>query len=238
MIDVGDTIKRTIVQRAYKLQYDRVYDILGGKPFILAGGALCGDTVHDFDIYPVKTDPYTCADLLRALRMKKPVDVSIVAQTKNALTVLLSGGQVVQFCSYSKPSLEELVKSFDFSHIQVGVMFAGNHETPHTDGVYYTDAFVMSNVTRCSDYTGSEYPTSSIVRTLKYYKRGKMSRASAGRSILKAMTDVISRGFNGYEDFKDQLDAIDLGLPDCTEARAFFEAVRDAGLIRDKTIGH
>ena len=233
MIDAGDTIKCTIVQRAYKLQYDRVYEILGGKPFILAGGALCGDTVHDFDIYPVKTDPYTCADLLRALRMKKPVDVSIVAQTKNALTVLLSGGQVVQFCSYSKPSLEELVKSFDFSHIQVGVMFTGNPEPPHADGVYYTDAFVMSNVTRCTEYTGSEYPLGSIVRTLKYYKRGKLPRATAARSIVKMLADVLNRGYAGYADFKDQLDAIDLGLPDCAEANALYSAAKTRGLVKN-----
>ena len=29
---------------------------------------------------------------------------------------------------------------------------------------------------------------------------------------LKVLRDIVSRGFTDYEDFKDQLDAVDLGL--------------------------
>jgi chromosomal replication initiation ATPase DnaA len=36
--------------------------------------------------------------------------------------------------------------------------------------------------------------------------------------MLKIVHDIIERGFKGYEDFKDQLDAIDLGMvPDDIE---------------------
>jgi len=47
---------------------------------------------------------------------------------------------------------------------------------------------------------------------LKYYHYGQISNGKAIFSILRAITDVINRGFKDYEDFKNQLDAIDLGL--------------------------
>jgi len=236
MLDANDTIKRAIVQRANKLQYEKVYELIGGRPFILAGGALCGDKVHDFDIYPSKANPYIRDEIERKLTDKtKPVGADIVAVTKNALTVLLEGGQTVQFCSYMKQSLTELVKSFDFAHIQVGILFQGDNRPPQIDSVFYTDDFVAANVTRCTHYTGSEYPTSSIIRALKYYKRGKMNRSAAVRSVVHALADMVNRGFADYNDFKDQLDAIDLGLlPECHEAIMLHSAVSKAGLIRNK----
>lgn len=234
MIDVNDIIKKAVLQRAMRLQHGRVYSLTGGKPFILAGGALSGDTVHDFDVYPLRTNPFTRAEIEAAITEKKPAGVSVVSTTKNAITVLLDGGQLVQFCSYFKPSLTALVTSFDYSHVQVGVLFPGNNELPRVDTVFYTDAFVMANVTRCTEYTGSEYPTSSLIRTLKYHKRGKLPKMAAGKTVLRILAGVINRGFSDYADFKDQLDAIDLGLPDCEEACLLWEAVKNANLVRDQ----
>lgn len=233
---LNDRIRATILKRASRLQHERVYDLVFDRPFILAGGALCGDPVHDFDIYPAPDKPFSPADVAAAVELERTgkgaLDVSVVARTKNAVTVLLSGGQKVQFCSYLKPSLEELVGSFDYSHVQVGVRFPAQRRPPDASCVYYTDEFVLANVTRETEYTGSEYPLSSVVRALKYYKRGKMTRATASRSILKAMADLVRRGYNDYADFKDQLDAIDLGLPDGNEARELWEAVREAKLVK------
>lgn len=235
MIDVGNKIKRVMIQRAHKLQFDKVYELIKGKPFILAGGALSGDAVHDFDVYPDQESPYTFAEILHNLGIQTVKEASLIAHTKNALTVMLREGQVVQFCSYQKAGLKELVDSFDFSHVQAGVRFSGANEPPRIDGVYYTDAFVAANVTRQTEYTGSEYPTSSMVRTLKYYKRGKITKGVAGRMLLMMMADVLKRGFDDYADFKDQMDAIDLGLPDCDEARELYKAVCDAKLVREES---
>ena len=48
-----ERIDSAIVNRAYKLNFDNVYKLIGFKPFILAGGALAGGKVNDYDIYPV-----------------------------------------------------------------------------------------------------------------------------------------------------------------------------------------
>lgn len=237
MIDVDNKIHRAIVQRANKLQFGKVYEILDGRPFILAGGSLCGDPVHDYDVYPCAARPYTMADVMErvtSLAGKDPT-VSLMSITKNAVTVMLREGQTVQFCSYLKPTLKELVDSFDFSHVQVGIWFAGAKEPPVQDNVYYTDAFVAANVTRQTEYTGSEYPTASIVRMLKYYKRGKMTRAAAGRMVMEALAEVVKRGFADYGDFKDQMDAIDLGLSECAGARTLYVACDKAGLVKSES---
>lgn len=210
-----------------------MYAILDDRPFLLAGGALCGDAVHDFDLYPDPDTPYDIAQLARKIAESPNLHASVACQTKNALTVLLAGGQTVQFCTYCKPSLAQLVQSFDFSHVQVGVRFAGHGAMPTADDVFYTDGFVQANVIRRTEYTGSEYPLGSIVRTLKYYKRGKLPRAMAARAILKMLADVLNRGYSDYADFKDQLDAIDLGIPDCTEANDLYSAAMMRGLVKN-----
>ena len=237
MIDVDNKIHRAIVQRANKLQFEKVYEILDGRPFILAGGSLCGDPVHDYDVYPCAASPYTLEDVVERVTSLAGTDptVSLLSITKNAVTVMLREGQTVQFCSYLKPTLKELVDSFDFSHVQVGIRFAGAKEPPGMSNVYYTDAFVAANVTRQTEYTGSEYPTASIVRMLKYYKRGKMTRAAAGRMLMEALAEVVDRGFTDYNDFKDQMDAIDLGLSGCEGARTLYESMREAGLVKSES---
>lgn len=233
IIDVK--IREAVVRRAKRLNFNKVYELLENRPFILAGGSLSGDAVHDFDVYPDAERPFTLDDVLDSRRAANNIEVSLVAHTRNAVTLLLPAGQTVQFCAYRKPSLPALVGSFDFSHVQVGVRFRGDGQPPQPQDVYYTDEFVVANMTRQSTYTHSEYPTSSIVRTLKYYKRGKMARPTAARSVLRAMADVVQRGFKDYADFKDQLDAIDLGMPDCMEARLLWEAACGAKLVGNPT---
>jgi hypothetical protein len=39
-----------------------------------------------------------------------------------------------------------------------------------------------------------------------------LSRGAHIRAVISALAAVVKRGFSGYDDFKDQLDAIDLGL--------------------------
>lgn len=228
-------IREAVVRRANRLNFDKVYKLLENSPFILAGGALSGDPVHDFDVYPDADRPFTMAGVRDSTRVSGDPEVSLVSHTRNAVTLLLPAGQFVQFCAYRKPTLQTLVDSFDFSHVQVGVRFRGDGQPPQPQDVYYTDGFVVANMTRQAMYTGSEYPTASIVRTLKYYKRGKMTRSSAARSVLRAMADVVQRGFKDYADFKDQLDAIDLGMPDCWEARLLWAAACEAKLVANPT---
>lgn len=52
------------------------------------------------------------------------------------------------------------------------------------------------------------------MRVVKYAKRDVFSGRSYVTSLINILVDVIKRGFEDYNDFKDQLDAVDLGLVD------------------------
>ena len=205
-----------------------MYSLIGESPFILAGGAVCGDKVSDFDLYAVKGHEFD----LGAIELKaEGLDVETLARTRNALTVELPNRQVVQFCRYCRPSLEELVKSFDFTHIQAGITFPGYGDGPNSGDAYCTEGFIAAALTRSTEYVASEYPFSSIVRAGKYLSRGRLTRVGAAKAVAKALADFLRRGFRDYADFKDQLDAIDLSLEECKEASELYEAVRKRGLV-------
>lgn len=228
---INEEICKEVVRRAYRLDFEAVYELLDDRPFFLAGGSLCGDLVHDFDLYPSPVVPFNNDAILDGV-YKNPGEYKLLAKTRNAVTVkLLAKDQVVQFCSYQKPSLTELVKSFDFSHIQVGIEFTGDKEPPHADAVYYTDGFVLANVVRRTEYTGSEYPLSSLVRLFKYAKRDKLTRIGVARAAMKILKDVLDRGYENYDDFKSQIDAVDLGLPDMQEAFELYKTCAAKGLV-------
>ena len=237
MIDVEDKIARTITSRAYRLDFDTVYKLIDDKPFYLAGGSLCGDEVRDFDLYPVRGDSFDVKQIETKITETCGKTAAVVYKSPNALTVrLLAKNQIVQFCSYIKPSLDALVDSFDFSHIQVGIAFRGNGCAPFHEHVYYTDEFVLANVTRKTVYTGSEYPLSSLVRLFKYHKRGKLNKTETTQAVMKIVKDVIDRGYEDYKDFKNQLDAVDLGYPDMEEAWELYKSFAAKGLV-EHTLG-
>lgn len=223
-----ESIKKIIVDRAYKLQFTNVYKITGGKPFILAGGSLCGDAINDFDIYPADGSPFNRSDIIEKISAK---DWKLLATTANALTLNVNG-QTLQLCSYCKNTLKELVDSFDFAHIQVGIRFRGDDAPPFWDDVYFTNEFVVSNLRRDTKYVGSEYPLSSLIRTFKYANRGKFSGRSYIRDVLNTLRDIIERGYKDYDDFKKQMDAIDLGLAGYEGAYELYEAMEERGLVK------
>lgn len=232
MIDIEDKIAKTIANRAYRLDFSTVYKLIGNKPFYLAGGSLCGDEVHDFDLYPVYEDPFDAKKIEAEIMETYGKDAVVVYKSPNALTVrLLAKNQIVQFCSYRKRSLDELVDSFDFSHIQVGIAFRGNGCAPFHEYVYYTDAFVLANVTRKTAYTGSEYPLSSLVRLFKYHKRGKLNKTETTQVVMKIVKDIVDRGYEDYKDYKNQLDAVDLGYPDMEDAWDLYKSFAAKGLV-------
>ena len=49
--------------------------------------------------------------------------------------------------------------------------------------------------------------------------------------LMKIMKDIICRGYENYEDYKNQLDAVDLGYPDMEEAFDLYKAFCNQGLV-------
>jgi hypothetical protein len=168
--------------------------LLDSSHYILAGSCIATSEIRDIDIYPVAGCEFTI-----------PRDKHLVA-TKNSVTI--QNTPPLQFCNFEKPNLEALLDSFDFAHIQAGVRIGDGAIVE----IKWTESFLYAGACLSSCFTGSEYPLSSLIRLLKYHKRGEISNQSAMVSSIEILSAIVSRGFNSYEDFKDQLDAVDLGL--------------------------
>ena len=178
----------------------KIYDAVGS--FYVAGNSLNEETPNDFDLYPVFKNQF---DDVRS----KIGEDNVVCVTKNAVTAKIDG-RTVQFCNYFKPSLSELLESFDFAHVQVGARFT--IDVALMAKVDFTSDWLVAKSTGQTFYTHSEYPISSLVRINKYIKRGNYIGKSYISDVVRILTDILNRGIEDYADFKDQLDAIDLGL--------------------------
>lgn len=169
----------------------------GVEDFWLAGGALLKD-FNDIDLFPSPSSEKQFGNLIN----DPPKHIS---KTRNALTLEVEG-QIIQLCSYSKPSLKKLVESFDFAHCQIGVSFIGHKPV----NVYYTDDFAKAMASQTTWYTGSEYPLSSLCRIPKVSKKFNLTRNETSAMIVSVLADIVRRGFTSKEDLKDQFDAVDL----------------------------
>ena len=180
----------------------KIYDAVGS--FYVAGNSLNEEVPNDFDLYPVWKNQF---DDVRS----KIGEDNVVCVTKNAVTAKIDG-HTVQFCNYFKNSLDELLESFDFAHVQVGARFTKALDSSPISNVDFTPNWLVAKSTGQTFYTHSEYPISSLIRINKYIKRGNYIGKSYIRDVIRILTDILNRGIEDYEDFKDQLDAIDLGL--------------------------
>ena len=180
----------------------KIYDAVGS--FYVAGNSLNEEAPNDFDLYPVWKNQF---DDVRS----KIGEDNVVCVTKNAVTAKIDG-HTVQFCNYFKNSLDELLESFDFAHVQVGARFTKALDGSPISNVDFTPNWLVAKSTGQTFYTHSEYPISSLIRINKYIKRGNYIGKSYIRDVIRILTDILNRGIEDYEDFKDQLDAIDLGL--------------------------
>lgn len=179
--------------------------------FIVAGGAFrVGAPINDYDIYP-----YNDGTLPKKYELELiGIEHEILASTSNSLTVRFADvKKTVQFCNYRKPDLATLVDSFDFNDIQAGAVMrqvtpddAHPYRLLKVDAYEYTEEYERYAVHGQVRYMGTEFPLSTLIRLGKY----NVSRSARVILTLEILADVCARGFDGYEDFKNQLDAVDL----------------------------
>ena len=163
--------------------------------FFLGGSAIATNLISDIDIYPAGSAIFHIPD-----------SAPVLYSSKNATTI--SNKPPLQYCKYKHDTLDELIESFDFAHVQAGAYIVDGQVSK----VAWTNNFVVANAIRSSEFTGSAYPLSSAIRLLKYNNREELTRNSSIRAMLDILCAIVKRGFKDYEDFKDQLDAVDLGL--------------------------
>lgn len=214
----------------------------GHTGYYVAGNSCNADNPHDYDIYPDYGGTFDLDDIASRVESLKGY---VACKTRNALTVNMSG-KILQFCNYSKPDLTTLLSSFDFAHIQVGIHVEiewepGDHEdgggygSSYITAVKYTPEWELAHLAQTTWYTGSDYPLSSLLRTTKYFQRGAYAKKHEyKKDILNILNDIISRGYKDYQDYKDQLAAIDLLLLEPEEKKAawnLWKTCCDRGLV-------
>jgi hypothetical protein len=247
MKDIKEEIKDRMDQRL-KSVYSAIaiclsYDHDG---YFVAGNSCNAAAPHDFDIYPWGNK----FDFDGIKSRVESVGGYVVIETRNALTVNI-GGKVIQFCNYRKPDLISLIESFDFAHIQIGVAVQiewrpgdfeddpGGYDYSTIKYVEFTDNWQRAHMLETTWYTGSEYPLSSLLRTTKYFQRGCYAKKyEYKKDILNILNDIISRGYKDYQDYKDQLAAVDLLLLEPEEKEAawnLFLTCGGKGLVKTFT---
>lgn len=106
----------------------------------------------------------------------------------------------------------------------------GGYDYSTVNFVEFTDDWIQSHMLETTWYTGSDYPLSSLLRTTKYFQRGCYAKKHEyKKDILIILNDIISRGYKDYQDYKDQLAAIDLLLLEPEEKKAAWDLFLTCG---------
>lgn len=247
MKSIKDVIKERMDARL-KSVYSAIAICLSYKHhgYFVAGNSCNASVPHDFDIYPWDNN----FDFKEIESRIVSVGGYVVCETRNALTVNI-GGKIIQFCNYWKSDLISLIESFDFAHIQIGIAVTiewrpgdfeddiGGYDCSKIRYVEYTDNWQRAHMLETTWYTGSDYPLSSLLRTVKYFKRGAYAnKYEYKKDIINILNDIISRGYKDYQDYKDQLAAIDLLLLEPEEKEAawnLYLTCGECGLVKKFT---
>lgn len=236
-----ELISNSIRERAAKvIPAWSIAFLLDNDPFIVAGGCFTGGDVNDIDIYPVKCEKFSRKDIEDKL---ESICAECVYESKNALSIKLKDGTKLQFCDYYKKDVFELIDSFDFWHTQCGIQYEpawnadGGFADPDIEEIAYSDDWLKFKLTGETHYTSSEFPMSSMIRLGKYIKRDMFHGRSYIPDVFNIVKDIVKRGYRDYNDFKQQLQAVDLLELDPEEGGAAWDLFRtlfDRGLINSK----
>lgn len=162
--------------------------------YVLAGNSLNSTSPNDYDLFHF---PYSIERLKALLGHSNQRIIS----SRNAITWI---DKKVQFCDYSQPTPMQLVESFDFAHVQVGIVV----ELGVVKDVVFTEDYLVARSLNTTWFTGTEYPLSSLIRLSKY--RHLLNALQHRLCVIQIVNEIIKRGYTGFDDLRDQLDAIDL----------------------------
>lgn len=180
-----EIIKQAIHDRmAARLRYIEFVEFM--NELDLTSAYICGNACNaakpnDYDVY---LTPEEVAEF-RHKKLEDLKDIKVASKTKNSITFIFKESTVIQVCTYNKPSLQELINSFDFSYCRVGVAVSIDRETDwlKIDEVAITDEYIQYLASGTTEYVASEYPMSSLIRVVKTNEKGLFNGRSYIRSI-------------------------------------------------------
>lgn len=187
-------------EQLFKLLPDDIKEVLVANKAIFAGSAMIPKhEINDIDVFF-----YNSRDYGNAVDALTQVYKSFT--TPNCVTIKANYVKI-QLCKYNYPIMARLVESFDFAHVQIAYDI-------FSQDVAYTEQAKEAFISRTTTFNGSDYPLSSLIRLSKYYERGMIPGRGLIGEVLLIFKAIVERGFTDYEDFKDQLNAVDLHLSD------------------------
>ena len=179
---------------------DDIKEVLVANKAIFAGSAMIPKhEINDIDVFFYNSRDYGNA-------VDAICTVYKYFETPNCVTIKTNNVKV-QLCKYNYPTMRQLVESFDFAHVQIAYDI-------FSQDITYTEQAKAAFISHTTTFTGSEYPLSSLIRISKYYERGMIQGRGLIGEVLLIFKAIVERGFKDYEDFKDQLNAIDLNFFD------------------------
>ena len=210
MLRYDNHVQDVLIRRIFgRIDVAQVLNISGVSKIAIAGGALLDAEPHDYDIYAATSDSKLS---LLAIRVNaEPRGWTYVTETANALTMKDPRGRTYQFCTFCRKDPQELIEAFDFAHCQVCVSNFGTEGNSWR--AYYTDNFLQAMAAQRTFFVSSPYPMGALCRVVKYAKYGYYGKEERAwvRDVFKILTEFVRRGFSDYDDFKDQVYAVDLG---------------------------
>jgi len=191
----------------------------------LAGSSLSDpEKASDFDFFVGE-------DILLCLEGLERTDA---LQTDNAWSVDWEGRsyQFIEHSRHDARTLEELIESFDFSHVQAGAEIIRGKVSK----VYVSDLFVSDRAAGTSTYRSEKTPISSLFRLMKYHRRGDIPTFDARRMIVQMVCAAIRHPPASVEEARRQLSGLDPtaeeqeGMGQLAEMlfAAYCESARDA----------
>jgi len=202
---------------------------LGLARFYVAGGALMPPVPNDYDLFPVGKNDFD--HFFKNERGERESQLNTkVWETPNAITYIIDEVKI-QLCKFWNESLIKTVERFDFTHCKLGaevrrVEKKGAPIFEVTD-VYISEDFIRYRILGYSEYTGvqmCDYPLSSLLRVFKYIKKGYIR--SSYDVIFKILEALLERGYTSEEDFKRQLQGIDVGVEEAEQLDANSESLK------------
>lgn len=226
---------------AYRINSNRkAFVKLGLESFYVAGGALLPAEPNDYDLFPVNRKDFDCFFKYERGEQQSKLDAKIW-ETSNAVTYEIDGVKI-QLCKFWNESIIKTVERFDFTHCKLGAKFelVYKNDIPIfvPVDVYVSEDFIRYRILGYSEYTGvqhCDYPLSSLLRMYKYIKKGYIR--STYDVIFKILEAFLERGYKDEEDFKQQLEGIDIGVDEAQQLDANSKSLKHLYyLVTGKTI--
>lgn len=195
------TAMREDIRQHLVLQYTKIipylleyWKNLPISEFWIAGNCMSGEKFNDIDIFKPNNVGFKIPDQEQAKK---------VSETTSSITYVIEDKRVppLQTCYFTGSTIEAMIKKFDFSHVQCGVVV----EKGILTRVVWTAEFEKYFDTKKTEYLTSNYPMVSISRIRKFYDRGLITPLEFNLSFMKVLLDILADTETGKAYDKDDI---------------------------------